>query len=168
MIQLRGYTRFAGSLHRAITCLGVLAFFSLVAPEVGAQDFHHRVAAVPMKDGANLLADVYLPPGEGPFPVVLLRTPYGRGGYESTYAPQFTRAGYAIEYVQSVYCAASHAIVRYRTPLQARLANSRLSGAMACRLFGRGAAMPTNRLMKHTRTLRRPRLQERSTDQPVG
>jgi len=34
---------------------------------------------VPMRDGARLATDVYLPPkGEGPWPVLLIRTPYGR------------------------------------------------------------------------------------------
>ncbi len=31
---------------------------------------------VPMRDGVTLSTDVYLPRGEGPFPVVLMRTPY--------------------------------------------------------------------------------------------
>ena len=35
-------------------------------------------AAVPMRDGVRLFADVYLPPGDGPFPVVLIRAPYGK------------------------------------------------------------------------------------------
>jgi len=33
---------------------------------------------VPMRDGARLVADVYFPEGEGPFPVILIRTPYQR------------------------------------------------------------------------------------------
>ena len=33
---------------------------------------------VPMADGCNLAADVYLPDGPGPFPVLLTRTPYHR------------------------------------------------------------------------------------------
>ncbi|MBM3458921.1 MAG: CocE/NonD family hydrolase, partial [Armatimonadetes bacterium] len=32
---------------------------------------------VPMRDGVTLSADLYLPKGRGPFPVVLTRTPYG-------------------------------------------------------------------------------------------
>lgn len=32
---------------------------------------------VEMRDGINLLSDVYLPPRGGPFPVILSRTPYG-------------------------------------------------------------------------------------------
>lgn len=33
---------------------------------------------VPMRDGLPLATDVFLPPGPGPFPVILLRTPYGK------------------------------------------------------------------------------------------
>lgn len=33
---------------------------------------------VPMSDGVKLATDVYLPEGQGPFPVVLTRTPYNR------------------------------------------------------------------------------------------
>ena len=32
----------------------------------------------PMRDGVLLSADLYKPPGDGPFPVVLNRTPYGK------------------------------------------------------------------------------------------
>ena len=31
---------------------------------------------VPMRDGVELSADIYLPVGDGPFPTVLVRTPY--------------------------------------------------------------------------------------------
>jgi len=34
---------------------------------------------VPMRDGVKLATNIYLPPGEGPWPVVLSRTPYGKG-----------------------------------------------------------------------------------------
>ncbi len=38
---------------------------------------------VPMRDGIRLVTDVYLPRGEGPWPVVLVRTPYERDKAES-------------------------------------------------------------------------------------
>lgn len=50
---------------------------------------------VPMRDGTKLATDVYLPPeGGGPFPVVLMRTPYGRAGGNGE-AQKFCRKGYA-------------------------------------------------------------------------
>ena len=43
-----------------------------------AVEVQHNVM-VPMRDGVNLAADVYLPDGPGPFPVLLVRTPYDKG-----------------------------------------------------------------------------------------
>ena len=49
---------------------------------------------VPADDGINLATDVYFPDGQGPFPVVLVRTPYNRVGRQGI-ARQFVRRGYA-------------------------------------------------------------------------
>jgi predicted acyl esterase len=38
---------------------------------------------VPMRDGIRLATDIYLPAGDGPWPVVLARTPFGRAGFWS-------------------------------------------------------------------------------------
>ena len=35
---------------------------------------------LPMQDGTKLATDVYLPAGDGPWSVVLLRSTYGRSG----------------------------------------------------------------------------------------
>jgi uncharacterized protein len=86
--------RFSG--RRMPVVLGSIIILSLLATLAHAQDFRQHTAAVPMADGIHLQADVYLPPGEGPFPAVLIRTPYGRSGYETFYAPHFTGAGYAL------------------------------------------------------------------------
>jgi predicted acyl esterase len=49
-----------------------------------------------MRDGVKLATTIYLPPGDGPFPVVLTRTPYGK---DAMYGPkahaQFLTQGYA-------------------------------------------------------------------------
>ena len=37
-----------------------------------------RIERAPMRDGVRLATEVYLPAGEGPFPVILQRTPYNR------------------------------------------------------------------------------------------
>ena len=39
-----------------------------------------RTEHVTTRDGESLATDVYLPRGDGPFPVLLERTPYGRRG----------------------------------------------------------------------------------------
>jgi predicted acyl esterase len=49
---------------------------------------------VAMRDGVKLATNIYLPDGEGPWPVVLMRTPYGKdlmGGGSASW----TRAGFA-------------------------------------------------------------------------
>ncbi len=48
----------------------------------------HRGAWVTMRDGTPLATEVFLPPGQGPWPVVLMRTPYGRAG-GAMYAKRF-------------------------------------------------------------------------------
>lgn len=58
--------------------------------------------AVPMRDGAVLKADLFLPSGDGPFPAVLIRTPYGRATTVHTEPAwalnpfEAARAGYAV------------------------------------------------------------------------
>ncbi|WP_197022370.1 CocE/NonD family hydrolase [Candidatus Blastococcus massiliensis] len=55
-----------------------------------------RDEAVPMRDGATLRADVYLPTTPGPHPTVLLRSPYGRGPGFGTMAIPYAERGYAV------------------------------------------------------------------------
>jgi len=45
-----------------------------------------QTVRIPMSDGVHLATDIYLPKGEGPFPVVLSRTPYGRGSFRRSSA----------------------------------------------------------------------------------
>ena len=47
------------------------------AVESAAFDVLHDVA-IPMRDGVVLRADIYKPAGDGPFPVLLYRTPYNK------------------------------------------------------------------------------------------
>src|SRR5579872_7575442 len=55
-----------------------------------------REEMVPMRDGIRLATSIYLPEGQGPWPIVLTRTPYGK---DVMYGPathkQFLDAGYA-------------------------------------------------------------------------
>lgn len=56
-----------------------------------------RHQAVPMSDGINLYADVYLPREEGQYPTIVVRTPYGtqRDGMHQTMI-KFAQNGYAV------------------------------------------------------------------------
>ncbi len=49
---------------------------------------------VEMRDGVHLATSVYLPEGEGPWPAVVTRTPYGKDRYGGA-AGRYTAAGYA-------------------------------------------------------------------------
>jgi hypothetical protein len=49
-----------------------------------------RDVPIPMRDGIRLYADVYKPPIEGTFPVILIRLPYGKQEYY-TYLPAYGR-----------------------------------------------------------------------------
>ena len=53
-----------------------------------------------MRDGVTLYADVYRPAEEGPYPVILMRTPYGKEAAESnfgyTHPSWYARQGYVV------------------------------------------------------------------------
>src|ERR1700722_4024840 len=53
----------------------------------------------PMRDKVKLAGNLYLPEGEGPFPCIVTRTPYGKDAMELFSDPRaarkYTRAGYA-------------------------------------------------------------------------
>jgi putative CocE/NonD family hydrolase len=55
---------------------------------------------IPMRDGVKLGADIYLPTGTGPWPVLLTVTPYGKNGAGRGAATQNTN-GYAVVAVDS-------------------------------------------------------------------
>ena len=46
-----------------------------------------------MRDGVKLATSIYLPEGEGPWPVIVTRTPYSKAGYAQR-ASRYTTAGY--------------------------------------------------------------------------
>ena len=53
------------------------------------------IVMVPMRDGIELATNVYLPEGDGPWPVVLTRTPYDKDGIDRSVAGYNAR-GYAV------------------------------------------------------------------------
>ncbi len=61
--------------------LGVLLVVLLAAATAAAQTMTVDVTA---PDGTRLATDVYLPLGTGPWPVLLMRTPYNKDGMEAT------------------------------------------------------------------------------------
>ena len=78
----------------------LVVFAGLRADEVGPVSHQIRVdsnVAIPMRDGVKLYADVYRPVGAGKFPVLVMRTPYGkqRDGIHRNLIP-FAQRGYAV------------------------------------------------------------------------
>src|SRR4051812_8700052 len=51
---------------------------TLTAPVCAANTPTKLTVMVPMRDGIHLATDVPLPAGDGPWPVALVRTPYGK------------------------------------------------------------------------------------------
>ena len=51
---------------------------------------------VPMSDGTKLAANIFKPTGEGPFPTILLRTPYGKGNKKHGQGRSYAGQGYAV------------------------------------------------------------------------
>ena len=74
--------------------------FLLVSLIAEAQSTSKRPLSVPMRDGVQLAADLYLPPGDGPFPVLLQLTPYDRSRVQRQALP-YAEHGYAIVAVNS-------------------------------------------------------------------
>ncbi len=65
---------------------------AVIASDSSAQV--ERNVAVPMRDGVVLRADVFRPHGDGPFPVLVMRTPYGKSGGGPI--DDYLRAGYIV------------------------------------------------------------------------
>ena len=55
--------------------------FDRIPSKTAARSSAHRVVSdtmITMRDGVRLATDVYLPEGDGPFPTILTRMPYGK------------------------------------------------------------------------------------------
>lgn len=72
----------------------LLPFLIVVASSCIAQAVQvEKNVAVPMRDGVILRANVFRPDGEGPWPVLVLRTPYGKDAQKGE---PFANAGYIV------------------------------------------------------------------------
>ena len=76
----------------------LLLLFAIPSP---AQDTNRAFnfeadVKIPMRDGVNLAANIFRPKGEGPFPVILMRTPYGKMDENMGDGKRYATAGYAM------------------------------------------------------------------------
>jgi putative CocE/NonD family hydrolase len=78
----------------------LLLWFSLAVSTLAQQSpppfIFESDVKVSMRDGVQLAANVYRPKAEGLYPVVLMRTPYGKPGADWGDAKRYTAAGYAM------------------------------------------------------------------------
>ncbi|HWH68000.1 MAG TPA: CocE/NonD family hydrolase, partial [Candidatus Sulfotelmatobacter sp.] len=88
-------------MHTKRSWLGLPCFLlwlagSLLAQEVQLPFVFQPDVKVPMRDGTELAANLFRPKGAGPFPVILMRTPYGKPNAKWDEAKRYTAAGYAL------------------------------------------------------------------------
>ena len=77
----------------------VLAFAPCAISQAPASNTQANVL-IPMRDGVHLGADIYLPSGPGPFPVLLTITPYGKNATARSASASVAK-GYAVVAVDS-------------------------------------------------------------------
>ncbi|NQT82983.1 CocE/NonD family hydrolase, partial [bacterium] len=69
-------------MRRVIRSLAILgSVVALLSVLCGTAQSAKLSEMLPMRDGVKLAADVYLPEGDGPWPVMLTRTPYNKNGF---------------------------------------------------------------------------------------
>jgi putative CocE/NonD family hydrolase len=81
-----------GSHQRLVFTIAIAAGLALGAVRADALQEEHDVA-VPMRDGTILRANVYRPDQPGPYPVLVVRTPYNK---EGTKPQAYVNAGYIV------------------------------------------------------------------------
>ncbi len=67
----------------------------ITTPLLGQAVSSKQTVGVPMHDGKKLATDIYLPVGQGKFPVILVRTPYNKIGVEG-FGLDGVKRGYAV------------------------------------------------------------------------
>ena len=88
-------------LHLLLFVWAILGPLCIVCPAAAdvVQVRIRKNVMMPARDGVRLATDVYLPDGEvskpGPFPAILIRTPYNKSGIAAV-AELFTTRGYAV------------------------------------------------------------------------
>lgn len=87
-------SRFVPTAWLALTALCPSLLAQQPSPELPFR-FQPNVM-VPMRDGVPLAAHVFLPKADGRYPVILLRTPYGKMDEKSGEAKRYCAAGYVM------------------------------------------------------------------------
>lgn len=81
-----------------LVLLATVSWYGLASLAVAAESTYEvevrADAKIPMSDGVELAANIFLPKAEGKFPVVLVRTPYGKGGIKGGPGHAYASRGY--------------------------------------------------------------------------
>lgn len=84
---------FQSAFNLRLAVIAALIFCTTLA--VAQDELNKQIVMVPMRDGINLATNIYLPEGDGPWPVVLTRTPYNKNGADRS-ASVYNDRGYAL------------------------------------------------------------------------
>ncbi len=94
MVLARGETNMATKRGNFMRFFGKALVALLIASAAQMVQASSEHIMVPMRDGVELSTDIYLPPGDGPWPCVLSRTPYNKNGNRNV-ALRFVEEGFA-------------------------------------------------------------------------
>jgi putative CocE/NonD family hydrolase len=83
-------------IPRALLSLPLFLVTSLLAQESGRPFLFEQDVKVPMRDGVQLTANLWRPKAEGRYPVILMRSPYGKMDEKWEEAKRYTDAGYVM------------------------------------------------------------------------
>src|SRR5690349_10028930 len=93
--------RFASTLGVNIMLVSIRLLLLLVcfaasalAEDAQLQFVFEPEIKIPMRDGVPLAANVFRPKGDGPWPVILIRTPYGKGDEQWPGGKDYALKGY--------------------------------------------------------------------------
>ena len=82
------------SKHARLFAAFSLSAAAFLAPALAPAVQTELNVAVPMRDGVILRADIYRPDEPGPYPVLVMRTPYNKSGGGK--AEPYVKAGYIV------------------------------------------------------------------------
>lgn len=79
-----------------VACLTLTVSVSSFAADAELPYTFQKKVMIPMRDGTKLAANIFLPKQAGAYPVVLMRTPYGKPGETWGDAKRYCPAGYVL------------------------------------------------------------------------
>ena len=82
------------AIKAILTTLIILFFASCATPNPKYDVEIQKNDMIPMIDGINLAANIAKPKAEGRFPVILIRTPYGKDNGEDDHGIYWAEKGY--------------------------------------------------------------------------